>query len=336
VDSINVNNSEYCVGNTPLVLVQSLTKSLGFHVWAKLEGSNPGQSIKDRIVTFMLDRAELKGDLVRGKGTIVEASSGNTGHSLAMVAANRGYKAIIVVKDNCTKEKIFFIKLLGAEVVVCPSGLPSDHPDSYYEKAKSIAASIEDGYYLNQNFNEMNYLAHYKCLGPEIISQMGDNSIDYVFASCSTGGTLSGVGRAMKAHNKAVKVIGADSLGSSLSVEFYNKGEVNKKTIISGLGKDIIPSNFKKEYIDEMIAVDDQRCIQHIHNLAKYDGIIAGGSSGATVDALKQMAHKIPKDSNVILIFADHGSKYMSTYFNQDWLDKKLKKITTIRTFSQR
>lgn len=324
MDSININNSEYCVGNTPLVLVQSLTKRLGINVWAKLEGCNPGQSIKDRVVSFMLERAELKGEITRGKSVIVEATSGNTGHSLAMIAANRGYKSIIVTKESCSIEKRNLIKLLGGELIVCGK-VPFDHPDSYYERAKQIAQSTPNGYYLNQNFNELNYLAHYTCLGPEIIKQMGDNKIDYLIASCSTGGTISGVGRALKAHNKQSIIIGADCKGSALSAEFYGEGTVNKSTLISGLGKDIVPYNYKKEYIDEMVDVDDFKSIQHIHDLAKNDGILAGGSAGATVEVLLKKAKSIPAGSNVILIFADHGSKYMNSYFNDEWLKLQFK-----------
>lgn len=309
------------IGNTPLVKLQGISKSLNTSVYAKLEGLNPGLSIKDRTVLCMIEQAESEGKITPGVSTIVEASSGNTGYSLAMICGIKGYKCIVTIKDKASKEKINMIKAMGAEVVLCPSGVKPEDPNSYYSKAKTISERIENGFYINQNFNLYNQKAHYKTTGPEIWEQT-KGEITYLISPASTGGTISGIAKFLKEKNSNIKVISADSEGSVLK-KYHETNEydtsLKKKTWLEGVGKDIIPPNISMEHIDEFLIVNDERSVENIIHLAKTEGIMAGGSSGAAMEALCQIKDRLTPDDVVVLVFSDHGSKYLSKFYDTEW-----------------
>lgn len=321
------------IGKTPLVKLKGLSKHVGCEVYAKLESMNPGLSVKDRTVLKMLEKAEKNGEITPGKTTILEASSGNTGYSLAMICAVKGYSCIVTIKDKASREKINMIKAMGAKVVLCPSGVKPEHPDSYYEKAKSIAESLDNAYYINQNYNLNNQLAHYATTGPEIWEQT-KGKVTHLIASASTGGTVSGTGIYLKKMNDSIRVISCDSEGSVLK-KYHETEEydttLKRNTWLEGVGKDIIPPNVDMDCIDEFIKVDDIRCVERIINLAKYEGIMVGGSSGATMEALLAVKDKLKPTDTVVLIFPDHGSKYLSKFFDTEWqVDNGLESIENV------
>ncbi|HMP29408.1 MAG TPA: pyridoxal-phosphate dependent enzyme, partial [Saprospiraceae bacterium] len=210
------------------------------------------------------------------------------------------------------------------KVVLCPSNVDAMHPESYYSKAQSITAAIEGGFYLNQNFNEINYLTHYKSTAPEIWAQTNGH-LTHVIAAASTGGTISGLGKFFKEQNESIKILGVDCAGSSLSQYFYEgtfDSKIKRSTCIEGLGKDIIPGNFKSQYIDEIITIEDRSAIKMMLDLSQLEGIMTGGTSGATMAALAQIAGSLRPTDNVVLIFPDHGSKYLSKYYSAEWREK--------------
>lgn len=327
------NNIIEALGNTPIIKLQGLSKHVGCTVYAKMEGLNPGLSVKDRTVLKMIEKAEKNGQITPGRTTIIEASSGNAGYSLAMICAVKGYDCIVTIKDKSSKEKINMIKAMGAKVVLCPSGVKPDNPASYYQKAKSIAESLEDAFYINQNYNLDNQLAHYTSTGPEIWEQT-KGKVTYFISPASTGGTVSGTGIFLKKQNKDIKVIACDSEGSVLK-KYHETNEYDKtlkrNTWLEGVGKDIIPPNVEMECIDEFIKVDDIRSVERIINLAKHEGIMAGGSSGATIEALLKIKDELSPNDLVVLIFSDHGSKYLSKFFDVQWqVDNGLETIERV------
>lgn len=309
------------IGETPLVKLQTLSEEFNCEIYAKLEGENPGLSVKDRTVLSMIEQAEEEGHLIPGKTTIVEASSGNTGYSLAMICAIKGYKCIVTIKDKASKEKINMIKAMGAEVVLCPAGAKPKDPESYYEKAKTISETVDHGFYINQNYNLYNQLAHYKTTGPEIWEQT-EGKITYLFSPASTGGTISGTGKFLKEQNPNIKVVAADCKGSVLK-KFHETAEydtsLKRKTWLEGVGKDIIPPNVSMDNIDEFILVDDRGSVTNIIELAKTEGIMAGGSAGAAIEALRSKKDELTPNDVAVIIFSDHGSKYLSNFYNTEW-----------------
>jgi cystathionine beta-synthase len=315
------NNILETIGKTPLVRLNQIVSHIPATVYAKLEAFNPGLSAKDRIAMHMIERAERVG-LLKPGGTIVDATSGNTGFSLAMVAAMKGYKCILTVTSKISEDKVAALKAMGAEVVRCPQEVKPDDPRSYYCMAKSIALSIPGAYYINQNYNLHNAEAHYLSTGPEIWEQT-EGQITHLIGSASTGGTLCGSGRYIKEQNPNLEVIAVDAYGSVLK-KYHETGIYDEKQIypypIEGTGKNIIPANIDFELINEFIKVGDKESALKARELAKSEGIFAGYSSGAGLQCLEQIKDRLTPNDVVVLIFADHGSKYVSKVFSDQWM----------------
>ncbi|QCX52655.1 PLP-dependent cysteine synthase family protein [Elizabethkingia sp. JS20170427COW] len=314
------------IGNTPMVKLNQVTKDIPATVYAKLECFNPGHSTKDRIAIHIIEAAEKKGLLTPG-ATIVETTSGNTGYSIAMVSIIKGYKCILAVSDKTKPEKIAYLKALGATVYVCPASVPADNPRSYYEVAKRVAAQTPNSIYINQYFNELNVDAHYTSTGPEIWEQT-QGKITHIFACCGTGGTLSGSAKFLKEQNPDIKVIGVDADGSILK-SYHETGEIHKEDIhsyqIEGLGKNLIPGALHFELIDEFVRVNDENAAYTTREIAIKEGILGGYTTGAVVQAFKQYSaeHTFSKDDVVVLIFPDHGSRYITKVYNDAWMESQ-------------
>ena len=264
------------VGNTPLVKVSRLSKGLKADVLAKVEFFNPGGSVKDRIAFSIVDAAEKDGSLKPG-GTIVESTSGNTGAGLAMVAALRGYKAILTMPDKMSAEKVRMLKAFGAEVIVTPTAVPPESRESYYSVDKKIVKETPNSILANQYFNPKNPETHYQSTGPEIWEQT-DGKIDYFVASLGTGGTISGCGKYLKEKNPDIKVIGADPIGSILKEYFYTKKMTEATPYkVEGIGEDILPGTLHFEYIDEIVEVSDKESFNMARRVAREEGMFIGG-----------------------------------------------------------
>ncbi|MCB9201961.1 MAG: cysteine synthase family protein [Flavobacteriales bacterium] len=315
------NNILELVGSTPLVRLNRIAENIDGEIYAKIESYNPGHSTKDRIALHIIETAEKKG-LLKSGSTIVETTSGNTGFSLAMVSIVKGYKCILAVSDKTKAEKIAYLKALGAEVYVCPANVPTDDPRSYYEVAKRIAKQTPNSIYINQYFNQLNIEAHYLTTGPEIWEQM-QGDITHLIACCGTGGTLSGSARYLKEKNPNIKVIGVDAVGSVLK-KYHETGEFDKNEIkpyqIEGLGKNLIPEALDFKIIDRFVKVADEESAYCTREIALKEGIMAGYTSGAVIQALKQIKNELNYKSRVVVIFPDHGSRYITKVFNDKWM----------------
>lgn len=311
------------VGDTPMVRLNRIVEEIPAKIYAKLEAFNPGHSVKDRIGLHIIETAEQKGILERG-ATIVETTSGNTGFSLAMVSVIKGYRCILAVSDKTKPEKIAFLKALGAKVYVCPANVPADDPRSYYEVAKRIVEETPNSIYINQYFNELNIEAHYFTTGAEIWKQT-QGKITHLIACTGTGGTLSGVAKYIKEKNPEVKVIGVDADGSILKT-YHETGEIDKSEIhsyqIEGLGKNLIPTTVLFDQIDEYVRVNDENSAYMTREIAIKEAIMGGYTTGAAVQGLKQYAEKNPftEKDLVVVIFPDHGSRYMTKVYNDNWM----------------
>jgi cystathionine beta-synthase len=313
------------IGNTPIVRLNNVTKGLRAEIFVKLEFANPGGSIKDRIAPFIVDQAEKSGKLKPG-GTIVEATSGNTGMGLAMIAAVKGYKCVCVMSSKQSVDKQNMLKAMGVEVVVCPAEVEPTDPRSYYSVAKKIAAERPNAILGNQYDNPANGEAHYRTTGPEIWTQMG-HRLDFYVAGVGTGGTISGTSKFLKEVNPKLKTIGIDPVGSILT-DYHQTGKIVEahSYLIEGVGEDIIPDNVKFNLIDEMVKVNDQESIEMLHRLAKEEGIFSGASSGMAVAGAIKYAQKL-SGGRMLVIIPDNGSKYLSKFFNEAWLKEKGIKI---------
>lgn len=307
------------VGQTPLVRFQRVCGSLKTPIWAKLEFLNPGGSIKDRMAIHIIDKAEKDGQLRPG-GTIVENTSGNTGVGVAMVAAVRGYKAIFTMPDKMSTEKVNLLKAYGAEVVITPTNVPADSPDSYYETAKRIACETPGSFYVNQYHNPENIEAHYLTTGPEIWEQT-DGRIDCLIAGIGTGGTLSGVARFLKEKDPKIKIIAVDPEGSVFFNWFKEKELIEPKVYkVEGIGEDMITGAMDFSVVDDMVQVDDKECFQMARRLTTEEGMFAGGSSGGAVaGAVKYLADHDHYHC-AVTILPDSGSRYLSKMFSDEWL----------------
>ncbi|MEN8964670.1 MAG: pyridoxal-phosphate dependent enzyme [Polaribacter sp.] len=317
------NNILELVGETPLVKLRKTTKKLQGSYFAKVEAFNPGHSSKDRIALHIINVAEKKGILKKG-ATIVETTSGNTGFSLAMISIVKGYKCILAVSDKSSQDKIDLLKIMGAEVHICPANVPADDPRSYYEVAKTIHKKTKNSVYINQYFNELNIEAHYRSTGPEIWQQT-QGKITHLVAASGTGGTISGTGKYLKEQNPNIKILGVDAFGSVLK-KYHETGKFDKNEIqpykIEGLGKTLIPSATDFDVIDIYEKVSDKDAAFSAREIVKKEGIFPGYTSGAVLQATKQYAAQnyFNDDSFVVLIFPDHGSRYMNKIYNDSWM----------------
>ena len=319
-----INNSILeLVGETPLIKLQKITKGLKGSFFAKVEAFNPGLSSKDRIALHILNDAEKKGILKKG-ATIVETTSGNTGYSLAMISLVKGYKCILAVSDKSSQDKIDLLKTMGAEVHICPANVPADDPRSYYEVAKIIHRKTKNSVYINQYFNELNIEAHYRTTGPEIWNQTAGKITHLVVAS-GTGGTISGTGKYLKEQNPNIKVLGVDAFGSVLK-KFHETGEFDINEIkpykIEGLGKTLIPTATDFDVIDIYEKVTDKDAAFAAREIIQKEGMFLGYTSGAVLQATRQYnaLGMFDENSFVVLIFPDHGSRYMNKIYSDSWM----------------
>ena len=299
------------VGNTPLVRLTKVTEGLRPVMLAKLEQLNPGGSVKDRIGLAMLEDAERRG-LLRPGGTIVEPTSGNTGHGLAMAAAIKGYKMIFVMPDKMSAEKISLLRAYGAEVVICPTNVDRESPQSYYSVADRLTREVPGAFQPNQYFNPRNPEAHYHTTGPEIWRQT-EGRITAFVCGVGTGGTISGVGKYLKEQNPAVRVIGADPEGSIYS------GPIAPYKV-EGVGEDFWPGTFTREIVDEFIQVTDRESFVAARKLARQEGILVGGSAGLALHAAIQVAVSSSADDVIVVLLPDTGRNYLSKFFSDEWM----------------
>jgi cystathionine beta-synthase len=314
------------IGNTPLVQLNKITAPLKGNYFAKVEAFNPGHSSKDRIAIYIIEEAEKKGILKPGD-TIIETTSGNTGFSIAMVSIIKGYKCILAVSSKSSKDKIDMLRTMGAEVYVCPAHVNADDPRSYYEVAKRLHQETEGSVYINQYFNKLNIEAHYQTTGKEIWEQT-NGQITHLVACSGTGGTISGIGRYLKEQNPAVQVIGIDAFGSVLQ-KYHETGEFDRNEIypyrIEGLGKNLIPSATDFDIINRFVKVTDESSAHTARELATTEGLLVGYTSGAAMQGLKQLDAEgvFDSTSNIVVIFPDHGSRYMSKVYSDEWMKQQ-------------
>ena len=314
------------IGNTPLIKLNKISAGLKGNFYAKVEAFNPGHSTKDRIALYIIEEAEKRGILKPGD-TIIETTSGNTGFSLAMVSIIKGYECILAVSSKSSLDKIDMLRSMGAKVYVCPANVSADDDRSYYNVAKRLHEETKGSVYINQYFNELNVDAHYKSTGTEIWEQT-NGLITHLVACSGTGGTISGTARFLKEKNPAIKVLGVDAFGSVLK-KFHETKEFDNDEIypyrIEGLGKNLIPSATDFDIIDKFIKVSDEESAHTTRELAKKEGLFVGYTSGAAFQAVKQYADEgeFDENSNVIIIFPDHGSRYMSKVFSDEWMSEQ-------------
>lgn len=311
------------IGNTPLVKLNKITDGIAGNFYAKLEAFNPGHSAKDRIALHIISRAEEKGILKPGS-IIVETTSGNTGFSIAMISMIKGYKCILAVSDKSSPDKIDMLRAMGAKVYLCPANVAPEDERSYYSVAQRIHEETPGSIYINQYFNELNTEAHYLTTGPEIWKQT-KGMITHLVACSGTGGTLSGSAKYLKAQNPNIQIIGVDAYGSIIK-KYHETGEVDMNEAysyrIEGMGKNLIPSATKFEYIDRFIKVTDESAALSARELTFKEGLFMGYTSGAVIQALKELnkTQTFAAESNVVVILPDHGSRYMSKIYNDEWM----------------
>lgn len=312
------------IGNTPLVKLNKLTAELPCLVLAKYETFNPGNSVKDRMAVQMVADAEAAGILKPG-GTIIEGTSGNTGMGLALVAIVKGYKMICVISDKQSKEKVDILKAMGSEVYVCPTDVAPDDPRSYYSTARRLAGEIPNSWYVNQYDNLSNTKAHFKSTGPEIWEQT-DGKITHFVVGVGTGGTISGVGTFLKSKNPDIKIWGVDTYGSVFQ-KYHETGIFDENEIYpyitEGIGEDILPKNVNFAIIDGFTKVTDKDAAVYTQRLAKEEGMFLGNSAGAAIKGVLQLKEHFGKDDVVVVLFHDHGSRYVGKIYNDDWMREK-------------
>ena len=321
------------IGDTPLVKLNRVTADFPCPVYVKLEHGNPGNSIKDRMALKMLEVAEKEGKIKPG-GTIIEGTSGNTGMGLAIAAIIKGYKCIFTTTDKQSKEKVDILKAVGAEVIVCPTNVEPEDPRSYYSVSKRLSEEIPNSWYVNQYDNLANRLAHYEQTAPEIWEQT-DGKVTHIVAAAGTGGTITGLGQFMKEKNPNIKVWAVDSYGSLLK-KWHDTGELDMNEVYpyisEGFGEDFLPKNYIREAIDHFEKVTDKDGAVMARRIAKEEGIFAGYSAGSVIAGLRQMKNKLTKDDFVVVIFHDHGSRYVGKVYNDEWmLERGFLEVNTVK-----
>ncbi|TQD40144.1 PLP-dependent cysteine synthase family protein [Haloflavibacter putidus] len=314
------------IGDTPLIKLNRITKDFDGDFYAKVEAFNPGHSTKDRIALYIIEEAERKGILKPGD-TIIETTSGNTGFSIAMVSVIKGYDCILAVSSKSSTDKIDMLKTMGAKVYVCPAHVSPDDSRSYYQVAKRLHQEMKGSVYINQYFNELNIDAHYRTTGPEIWKQT-EGEITHLIACSGTGGTISGTARYLKEQNPNIKIIGIDAYGSVLK-KYHESKELDPSEIypyrIEGLGKNLIPTATDFDIIDRFIKVSDEAAAHTARNIARTEGLFVGYTSGAAFQGVKQLEEEgeFDADSKVVIIFPDHGSRYMSKIYSDNWMQEQ-------------
>ena len=312
------------IGNTPLIRLNRVTQAFKGNFYAKVEAFNPGHSSKDRIADYIVRAAEEQGILTKGS-TIIETTSGNTGFSIAMVSIVKGYDCILAVSSKSSRDKIDMLRSMGAKVYVCPAHVSADDPRSYYQVARRLHDETKGSIYINQYFNALNMEAHYKTTGPEIWEQT-KGQITHLIACSGTGGTISGTARYLKEQNPDIKVIGVDAYGSVLK-KYHETGEFDHSEIypyrIEGLGKNLIPDATDFTVIDKFIKVTDEESAHTTREIARSEGLFVGYTSGAAIQAVRQLdaEGEFDRNSNVVVIFPDHGSRYMSKVYSDQWMN---------------
>ena len=316
------NNIVETIGNTPLVKINKvLGDDFPALVLAKVETTNPGNSVKDRMALKMIEDAEKDGRLKPG-GTIIEGTSGNTGMGLALVAIQKGYKCIFVTNSKQSKEKCDILRAVGAEVIVCPTDVKPTDPRSYYSTAKRLTQETENAWYVNQYDNLSNRQAHYESTAPEIWEQT-EGKLTHFVAGAGTGGTVTGCGTFFKEKNPNIKVIGVDTYGSILK-EIHETGEIHLDHaytyVTEGIGEDILPENYDMSVIDHFEKVTDKDGAIYARKLAKEEGVFCGYSAGSAMSALVQMKDQFTKDDVIVVLLHDHGSRYVGKIYNDEWM----------------
>ncbi len=307
------------IGQTPVVEMTRLRPRGGARILAKLEYLNPGGSIKDRMAVYMIEKAEKDGRLKPG-GVIVENTSGNTGVGLAMAAALKGYRCIFTIPDKMSAEKINTLKAFGAEVYVCPTNVPADHPDSYYETAKRLAGEVKGAWYPNQYHNPDNIAAHYHSTGPEIWEQTGGR-LDCFVAGLGTGGSMSGVGKFLKEQNARIRNVGADPVGSVYSSLFHT-GHPSQPHVykVEGIGEDMICGAMDMSVLDDVRQVDDRQSFLMARRACREEGLLCGGSSGSALHVAVEVAKELGEDKTVLTLLPDGGRAYITKFYSDEWM----------------
>lgn len=322
------------IGNTPLVKLNKVVADLPCKVYAKVETFNPGNSIKDRMALKMLEVAEKEGKIKPG-GTIIEGTSGNTGMGLALAAIVKGYKCIFATTDKQSKEKVDILKAHGAEVIVCPTNVEPEDPRSYYQVARRLQSEIPNSWYVNQYDNLANRQAHYEQTGPEIWEQT-EGKVTHLVVASGTGGTIVGTGRYLKEQNPNIKIWAIDSYGSLLK-KWHETGELDMNEvhpyISEGFGEDFLPENYDRNAIDHFEKVTDKDGAVMARRITKEEGIFVGYSAGSVIAGLKQLKSQLSPTDLVVVVFHDHGSRYIGKVYNDEWmLDRGFLEVTTVRS----
>ena len=325
------------IGNTPMIRINKLADPNGAQLWVKMEHMNPGHSVKDRIALRIVEDYEKDGTLQPG-GTIVEATSGNTGMGLAIVCAIKGYGAIFIMPDKVSDEKRRLLRAMGSEVIMCPTAVAADHPDSYYSVAERITRETAGAVLANQYYNPSNTQTHYDTTGPEIWEQT-EGKIDVFVGSMGTGGTITGISKFLKEKNPEIKVWAADPFGSILKA-YKDTGKITTghTYLVEGIGEDIVPGNLDIDLVDEVVNINDEDSFYWSRQLARKEGIMAGGSAGTIIKVAVAVAADMRPDQLVVSMIPDTGERYLSKHFSDEWLQEKgmmRREMVTLRRLIQ-